>query len=221
MRERYRELVMEPDFSLTRRLLVVFGSTLGLIGLCLLAIRELELRELWIVPFMLVAGSVGEHVAHRWAMHRPVRGLERIFKEHRVHHRNFTHDAMHVMSDADYAMILSSGPLLAYFIGFFVLLPALVPLWLWGRNVACLFVALGIAYFAAFELFHMLAHMPAEHRLARAFPLSSWFRRRHRAHHDPRAQLELNFNVVLPLADQLLGTTARARAKRASTGEVP
>jgi hypothetical protein len=108
LRRRYRELTLGPGFSLPRRLLVTFGGTTAAIALCVSQLRGVQLRELWVVPCTLLYGTLAEHLAHRWAMHREVPRLERIFLEHRVHHRHFTHAAMHAEDAADFQMVLSS-----------------------------------------------------------------------------------------------------------------
>lgn len=214
LRRRYRELSLGRGFSLPRRLATTFGATTSVIVLCLLGLRSVELRDLWVVPATLLYGTLAEHMAHRWAMHHDVKHLTRIFLEHRVHHRHFTREAMHAEDPADFQMIMSSSALLAYFIAVFVLPPAIVPWLVLGRNAALIYVALGVGYFAAFELLHLVAHLDPAHVVSRHFPGAASLRRRHGAHHDPALQLDVHFNVVWPLADAVLGATERRFLQR-------
>lgn len=207
LRRRYRELMMGEGFSLPRRLFTTFGATAAAIALCLACLSSPQLYELWVIPVALLYGTFAEHCAHRWAMHREVGRLERIFLEHRVHHKHFTHEAMLAVDPGDFQMIMSSGALLTYFVAVFVLPPALLPWLLVSRNAALIYIAVGIGYFAAFELLHIIAHLDPAHALSRWFPGAGMIQRRHKLHHNPRLQLEVNFNVVLPLADIVLGAS--------------
>ncbi|MEM6929163.1 MAG: hypothetical protein AAF602_19650 [Myxococcota bacterium] len=84
-----------------------------------------------------------------------------------------------------------------------------------GPQPALLTALVARVYYASFEIGHLAAHLPADHRLCRWAPaLATWLRERHRRHHHPDHQTNLNFNVVLPLADHLLGAAASVEHDR-------
>lgn len=205
-RKRYRELLLDGSYDVRWHLVKTFGGTAALVLLCLLALDHPTGWDVAVLVPGVLYGSLAEHLGHRWAMHRPVPGLGRVFLEHTVHHRHFTHRMLHCTSAADVQMVMFSPILLAYFVGCFVL-PSSAVVWaLLGWNSALIFAAFALVYYASFEGWHLTAHLPPEHPVARALPrLVGWFRERHRIHHHPLRQRETNFNVVLPLADHLLG----------------
>ena len=213
VRRRYRELVLREGFSLWRGLGRTLGTCAIAIMACLYMAEGLRPPDLWAVPFGLLYATFGEHLAHRWAMHHRVPLLERVFLEHRVHHRHFTHEAMYAEHAGDFQMVASSGVLFSYFMLVFVLPPSVLPWLLWGDTAAFLYIATGTVYLAAFEVLHLLAHLDPAHSLSRRFSTVRWVQRRHRIHHDPQYQQRLHFNVVWPLAGHVLGA-ASARTKR-------
>jgi hypothetical protein len=86
-------------------------------------------------------------------------------------------------------------------------LPIFAGLYFWvGIWPALGVFAAMVAYYAAYEYLHYCMHVPRVRRLER----SRWFRAiqaHHRAHH---VYYFRNLNVVLPLADWVLGTKVRA-----------
>lgn len=208
-RRRYRELMLGADYSPTWDLTKTFASAVAIAIALVLLLDAPSVGDLVFVPLAILYGSFAEHFGHRWAMHRRVPGLDRIFLEHKVHHRFFTHTAMHCDASADMRMVMFSPILLGYFVGIFVA-PTAAIVWLgFGWNPAVLVALVTIVYYASFELWHLTAHLPASHPVCRAFPrLTGWFRERHRRHHHPDHQTTWNFNVVLPIADHILGATA-------------
>jgi len=208
-RARYRELMLGADYLPTRDLAKTFGSATVLVFVLVLLLDELRPAELLVVPGAILYGTFAEHLGHRWAMHRRVPGLDRVFVEHKVHHRFFTHNAMHCDVSADTRLVMFSPILLAYFVGVFVAPTAAMVWLLFGWNPAVLVALVSIVYYANFELWHLAAHLPSSHLVCRALPrVTAWFRERHRRHHHPDHQRRWNFNVVLPIADHLLGAAA-------------
>jgi len=208
-RSRYRELMLGADYGPGRDLAKTFGSATALATVLVLMLDEPTAGDFLAIPLAILYGTFAEHLGHRWAMHRRVPGLGRVFLEHKVHHRFFTHTAMHCGASADMRMVMFSPILLGYFVGIFVAPTAAVVWLLFGWNAAVLVALVTIIYYASFELWHLAAHLPATHPFCRVFPrTAAWFRERHRRHHHPDHQTKWNFNVVLPIADHLLRAAA-------------
>mgnify|MGYP000444903260 CR=1 FL=1 len=62
-----------------------------------------------------------------------------------------------------------------------------------------------LSYYLAYELIHFCDHLPEGHIVTR-LPGFRYMRAHHRAHHAPRRMHSMNFNIVFPLADLVLGT---------------
>ena len=77
-----------------------------------------------------------------------------------------------------------------------------------SHNLAALWVATTMGYTVAYEWLHLSYHLPAESRIGRS-PLVRALRRNHAAHHTPELMQRWNFNVTIPVADWLFGTTHR------------
>jgi hypothetical protein len=154
----------------------------------------------------VVISSFFEWTLHRYVMHRSlVASFFRYpFERHTlVHHHIFKSDhTYHLIHEDDkktIPMAWWNGPAL---VGI-VLLPFLVlaftfEKWgiLCGAAVAC------TLYFTAYEYMHWCMHLPGKRPVERSgifFRLNG----HHLLHH---RYMQKNFNVVLPLADMLLGT---------------
>jgi hypothetical protein len=157
-----------------------------------------------------VAGSFFEWMLHRFVMHKAVRCFRYPYERHAlVHHLIFKGDeTYHLVHEADkktIPMAWWNGPALVA-VGMipFVIASFFMRRWglLCGAAVAC------AAYYAAYEYIHWCMHLPGKRRLER----SALFRRLNGHHVLHHRYMHKNFNVVLPLADLLLGTL-RLRAK--------
>jgi hypothetical protein len=169
-----------------------------------------------------VFASFYEWTLHRFVMHRPVGKFRYPYEAHAlVHHRVFRADeTYHLIHDKDaetIPMAWWNGPVL-------VLLGALpfaaVSAWIghWalvcGAELAC------AAYYGAYEYMHWCMHLPRKRNVERSgifFRLNG----HHLLHH---RYMNKNFNVVLPLADLLLGTLlmrSRVHFKQARGPSVP
>ena len=62
-----------------------------------------------------------------------------------------------------------------------------------------------LGYYLAYELIHFCDHLPEGHFITR-LPGLRYMRAHHRAHHAPRQMHSMNFNIVFPLADWIIGT---------------
>jgi hypothetical protein len=170
------------------------------------------------IPF----ASFFEWTLHRFVMHRPVGRFRYAFEAHAmVHHRTFKADhTYHLIHDEDketIPMAWWNGPVLVLLCS----LPFAVVAWLtgnWGW-VAGALPAFAL-YYGAYEYIHWCMHLPKARRLEQA-----WVFRRLNGHHLLHHRyMHKNFNVVLPLADMLLGTLmlrSRIRFAQATGPAVP
>lgn len=162
------------------------------------------------IPFALLYTSVFEWVYHRYWLHRPWLPPQMFTAHTLVHHQLCKHeDTFHVEEEEQEEALTFqwwAGPVLVAFI---VAPLALVAWGMHALGIALPYGAMlltvaviGVLYYLAYEGFHYLMHKPT-------FPWienSVFFRfikHHHRLHH---VHMGKNFNVVLPLADALLGT---------------
>jgi hypothetical protein len=153
----------------------------------------------------VVFASVVEWLFHKYVLHRPVFGFLRFaFVSHAlVHHKQFRHDDTYHISKEEY----SDNVGFAWWHGIVLVVLGAIPF-------AIAAVALGrpwltivpipifYAYVMLFEYLHTIMHVPANRWVERrAFFI--YLKEHHRLHHHRYGK---NLNVVLPLADLLLGT---------------
>ena len=152
----------------------------------------------------VVFASFFEWTLHRFVMHKPLPFFSYPFRTHaQVHHQIFRSDeSYHLIEEKDkwtIPMAWWNGPVL-------VLLCAVpfaaVSWWVgqWGLTVGA--VVTIAAYYGTYEYLHWCMHLPRQRSLERSglfFRLNG----HHVLHH---RYMHKNFNVVLPLADLLLGT---------------
>ena len=152
----------------------------------------------------VVYGSFFEWALHRYVMHRPVKGFTYPFRAHAlVHHHVFRADhTYHLVNEEDkwtIPMAWWNGPMIVLICSIpFVLLAWMLGHWgiAVGAPVAC------ATYYAVYEYIHWCMHLPRKRNIERSgifFRLNG----HHILHH---RYMHKNFNVVLPLADLLLGT---------------
>ena len=156
-----------------------------------------------------VLGSFFEWTLHRYIMHRSimVKLFRYPFERHTlVHHHIFKADhTYHLVNESDkktIPMAWWNGPvLLSVLQSPFLLIAIFLHKWgiFCGAAVAC------TLYFTAYEYMHWCMHLPRKRHVERSgifFRLNG----HHLLHH---RYMNKNFNVVLPLADLLLGTLLR------------
>ncbi|MBI2475775.1 MAG: sterol desaturase family protein [Candidatus Taylorbacteria bacterium] len=167
------------------------------------------LTLLAIIPGIVYA-SFFEWVLHRYLMHQPLWGLTYPFETHaRVHHVRFKADyTYHLQKEEDketIPMAWWNGPLLVL-IAATPTIAVSWPLHWWWLSLG--FVTASALYYGAYEYLHWCMHLPKSRRLefGSAF---RWVNGHHLLHH---RWPTTNFNVVLPLADWILGTLL-SRAK--------
>jgi hypothetical protein len=151
-----------------------------------------------------VFASFFEWTLHRFVMHKPVGPFRYPFERHAlIHHRIFRADhTYHLVNEEDkhtIPMAWWNGPVLVACCQIpFLAAAILSEKWglLCGAAIAC------TGYYAAYEYMHWCMHLPRKRHVERSgifFRLNG----HHLLHH---RYMHKNFNVVLPLADLLLGT---------------
>jgi len=152
----------------------------------------------------VVAASLFEWLLHRFVMHKPLGKFRYPFEKHAlVHHRIFKADhTYHLLREEDkktIPMAWWNGPALVAISQLPFLVLAFV-LKKWG--ILCGTALAITAYYAVYEYIHWCMHLPRKRNVERSgifFRLNG----HHLLHH---RYMHKNFNVVLPLADLLLGT---------------
>jgi len=152
----------------------------------------------------IIYASFFEWTLHRYVMHRPLGKFRYPFESHAlIHHLVFrADDTYHLINPKDaktIPMAWWNGPALvaAGMVPFLAVSWWLGHWWLLaGASLAC------AGYYATYEYIHWCMHLPRKRNVERSgifFRLNG----HHLLHH---RYMGKNFNVVLPLADLLLGT---------------
>ena len=152
---------------------------------------------------VVVYSSFFEWILHRYVMHRPVGKFDYPFRAHAVvHHQTFrADDSYHLQQESDkrtVPMAWWNGP---FIIALHAPLALLVG-WLIGKPIVIGALSAMALYYATYEYIHWCMHIPRQRNVERSgifFRLNG----HHLLHH---RYMGKNFNVVLPLADTILGT---------------
>jgi hypothetical protein len=174
---------------------------------CWIHIAEAKWEWLLVIPIALFGNWV-EWAAHRYVLHRPVKGLEMIYKRHcAVHHQFFTHHDMTYYGHKEWRALL----LLPFAPVGFVLMavpPALVLGVLISPNAGYIAVFAMAAYYLLYEGLHTLSHLDdRRYPYLKYIPLINTVRRMHYIHHVLGFMQTRNFNLTFPICDALFGTS--------------
>ncbi len=151
-----------------------------------------------------VLASLFEWVLHKYVMHRPVGKFDYPFRAHAVvHHQTFkadhTYHLVHEKDKETIPMAWWNGPVLVLL----STIPVLPFALLFGQWAVLAGGAIATAcYYITYEYIHWCMHLPKKRNIERSgifFRLNG----HHLLHH---RYMHKNFNVVLPLADLMLGT---------------
>jgi len=148
--------------------------------------------------------SFFEWTLHRFIMHRPLGKFRYPFESHAlIHHRVFRADETYHLTDKKDAKTIPmawwNGPVLVAM----GIVPFIIVAWLvgqWGLLAGAGLAA--AAYYATYEYIHWCMHLPKKRTVER----SGFFFRLNGHHLLHHRYMSKNFNVVLPLADLVLGT---------------
>ena len=164
--------------------------------------------------FALIYASFAEWIIHKYILHRPLNffgyKFDYPFKGHAVvHHVMFGADATYDLKNhkpeeqlahgKKIPMAWWNGPALIAMASLpFVIASLIRPFWF---MVACIASAITL-YYLAYEYFHYLMHDP-EGRWCASMKFFKAMNNHHLKHHQDARR---NLNVVLPIADIILGT---------------
>ena len=160
-------------------------------------------------PAGIIYASFAEWVIHRWLMHRPLYRFDHFFIGHaKVHHGRYRADSTYIVgdrprNDLTFAWWAMPFPVLVH-------APFLIAIALWVSVPAAvgLLVAFSL-YQASYEYLHYCMHVPSNRWFERASAFK-WINAHHLQHHRKH---NTNLNIVLPIADFLLGTRQRLRQR--------
>lgn len=171
--------------------------------------RQLQSPTAWewmlLIP-MFLFGNYIEWAAHRYILHRPVKGLRTVYQRHvNSHHRFFTHDDLSFEDQKDWRALLFPpfAPVM------FVLSAVPVALILgavWSANAGYMVVIFMASYYLMYEGLHTLSHVENSKFLDN-LPLINTVRRMHVIHHHPGLMQHRNFNLTFPICDVIFGTS--------------
>lgn len=169
------------------------------------------------IALVYLFGSLFEWCVHRYVMHTDFfarlfpsarRTEERIFHKHAVLHHGTYYHAFDREDDPigrEISIVFTLDDTVRVLAGF---LPVAFVIALASPVIAIIFILTPIVHNQLWNLMHREMHQPKHPRWTRSF-VYRFLARHHFLHH---AQEGTNYNVVLPLADHLLGTLAVATA---------
>ncbi|MFT5582987.1 MAG: hypothetical protein ACI9VR_000564 [Cognaticolwellia sp.] len=207
--ERFREYYREnlpADYDGWRQQRRITAAMLGTALLLALGVQDWTWTLLGVAAAVCTLSCAGEYLAHRFPMHRPVRGLEFMFRRHvRVHHRYFTNQQMAGGDARDvHATVLAPVQLLVLLL--VGALPLSMACWiLVGPDAARICAVSIFCYLNVFEWVHLACHLPQDHPAVQ-LPFLQRAREHHRLHHNPRHMGTQNFQISNPWTDLPLGT---------------
>lgn len=205
-RERYRREKIGPRYSGRLHLSTTLSVTGAVVLACLLTLSDVRPVEWLTIPAAFLTANIVEYLFHRFVMHRPRPGLRVAYERHTLsHHHFYTHDAMVAESARDFHMVLFPAALLFIFLGVIDAPLATAVYFVFGLNVAKLFVAVTVGYYMAYECLHTIYHLPVDHWAAR-LPGMQRLKRLHQSHHDLTLMGKYNYNITIPIGDKIFGT---------------
>jgi hypothetical protein len=194
-------------YSPVGHLLGTTGVGVAATAIAIARIHGLTWPQLLAVPITVVAANFFEWWAHKNVLHRRRRLFGYLYEQHTpMHHRLYREEDMAVRDRRELkfvlmpamgvlGIVLSASPI-AIAVGLLV-----------SPNAGWLTLMTQALYVVSYELTHLSYHLPPDHWVRRI----GFIRRlaaHHARHHDPRRMQRWNFNVTLPLADWVLGTSA-------------
>ena len=164
----------------------------------------------------IVYASIFEWILHKYWMHKPIgifgMKIRYPFEKHALtHHKIFKADhSYHLQKDEDkwtIPMAWWNGPILILvaslpWIGFDYLFSFLFPYFFSFRFMAIIPTLTISAYYGTYEYLHWCMHLPKKRRLEKSWLF--WFLNGHHILH--HRYMDMNYNVVLPIADILFQT---------------
>jgi hypothetical protein len=192
------------EYHLAFMLLVSVGTML----FCWTHIHHSTKAEWLLVVPMLVFGNWVEWAGHRYLLHRPVKGLEMVYKRHcGVHHQFFTNHDLTYKGQQHWRALLFP-PFAPIMFLLMAVPPALILAALWSTNAGYIVMLSMAGYYLMYEGLHTLSHLDdRKHPYLKHLPLVNTVRRMHVTHHNLGFMQTRNFNLTFPLCDALFGTS--------------
>lgn len=153
---------------------------------------------------MIVAYLVAnyfEYYVHRSNFHNPLVSTRHVS----LHHRFFTKDVMEYNHWRDVHLILFAPKAPIFLVPFICVLAVPVAL-VAGLQAGASFACVLAAYYLSYEYLHLAYHSPPSSFLG-SLPFIAFLRRHHQIHHAQPLMGKYNFNITVPLADWVFGTT--------------
>jgi hypothetical protein len=180
----------------------------GAMAFCISKLSNPTVWEWMLVPVVALFGNWCEWAAHRYILHRPVKGLEMAYKRHcTVHHQFFTHHDLGYKGHKEWRALLF--PPFAP-VGFVLVAipPALLLGLLVSANAGYIVVMTMAGYYLMYEGLHTLSHLDDErYPFLKYTPLVNTVRRMHYVHHALGFMQTRNFNLTFPICDWAFGTS--------------
>ena len=209
VRANYRAEFISAGYQGYLHLAMTMTLGLGVIALCIYWLDSPSALEWLTIPATFLYANFAEWAGHKYAMHRPVKGLGFVYKRHSLqHHKFFTDTHMEIDSNQDFKAVLFPIAIVGFFVVAFFVPMGFLLAWLFSPNVALLLVATGMAYYLNYELLHLSYHLKEDHWVHH-IPGFTRFARLHTTHHDQRIMAHKNFNITYPIMDWLMGTWDR------------
>ena len=206
-RKHFREKHIGHSYSGRRHLSLTVLVTVTIIAASLYNLENVMGLEWQTIPLAFIVANLVEYLAHKGPMHKKTRYVEEIFQRHAVqHHSFFTHEHMTYDEERDYNAVLFPPEMLLFFFGGIATPLGILSYFLFGPNVAWLFVFTVTLYFLNYELLHFLYHVD-EDAWTSKLPLMQGLRKHHTLHHDRDLMNKYNFNITYPIFDLVFGTS--------------
>ena len=174
------------------------------------------------VPFAIVQASLFEWAFHRYWLHRPWLPKECFTSHTLVHHQLCKYDdTFHVEEEEQHEALTFAwwgGPILVainwipwVLVSWVLAATGTMP---WNLPMLIAVPATIGLYYVGYEGLHYLMHKPTIGWIERS-PYFRFIERHHRIHH---FRMDRNLNVLIPIADFLLGTLVTETPQPARTG---
>ena len=158
-----------------------------------------------VFPAGIIYASFAEWVIHRRLMHRPFLRFNYFFIGHaKVHHGKYQADSTYVLGDRPRRDLTLTWWAMPFPVLFHVPSLTAIAVWVSAPAAAGILVAFTL-YQAAYEYLHYCMHVP-RNRWFEGTSAFRWINAHHMQHHRKH---NTNLNIVLPIADFLLGTRQR------------